>query len=199
MKSFLKNLGATAEQMGDDDFARVPVAENAKRGWVSGAIVYTGCAVSISAFSLGGALASGLTLTQSIIAIILGSMVLVIMAAICAKVALYTGLSTSMIGKFTFGQRGAAIVGLLYAGCAWGWFGVQAGLFGDTVSVVYNLVTGKVLSVFALKTVIIVGGLLMTSTAIFGYKSLEWLSWVVLPVLATLMVASLFAVVTRLL
>jgi len=70
-------------------------------------------------------------------------------------------------------------------------------LFGDTVGVVYNLMTGSVLSTLALKTVIIVGGLLMTSTAVFGYKSLEWLSWVVLPVIAALMIASLFVVINQ--
>lgn len=194
MASLLKFIESKADGRGADDYARIPVPEDKKRSWMGSAVVYIGCAISLSAFLLGGTLASGLTLTQSIIAVFVGTLLLAGMACICAQVAMYTGLSTPMIGKFTFGQKGAALCGLLYAMCAWGWFGVQAGLFGDTVAQMYNLMTGNVMSGMTIKVIVALGGMLMTSSAIFGFKSIEKLSWVAIPLIAILMLASLVVV-----
>lgn len=194
MASFWKKIEEKAFAEGDDDFARKPVPEEKKRGWASSAVVYIGCAISISAFTLGGSLATGLTLTQAIIAVFAGALILAAMACLCAEPAMHTGLSTSMIGKFTFGLRGAALVGILYAGCAWGWFGVQAGLFGDTIGQMVKLMSGNELSPIGVKIVIILGGLLMTSSAVFGFKSLEKLSWIAIPAIGILMIASLISV-----
>jgi cytosine permease len=194
MASLLKYIETKAEGKGADDYARIPVPEDKKRGWMSSAIIYIGCAISLSAFLLGGTLASGLTLTQAIIAVFLGTLLLAAMACICAEVAMYTGLSTPMIGKFTFGQKGAAICGLLYAMCGWGWFGVQVGLFGDTIGQMYYLITGNTMSEIGVKVVILLGGILMTSTAIIGFKSIEKLSWISIPLIGVLMIASLVVV-----
>lgn len=194
MASLWKFLEEKAYAGGDDDFASKPVPEDKKRGWASSAVVYIGCAISISAFTLGGSLATGLTLNESIIAVLAGALVLAAMACLCAEPAMYTGLSTSMIGKFTFGLKGAALVGLLYAGCVWGWFGVQAGLFGDTIGQMFRLMTGNALSPAGVKVIIVIGGLLMTTSAIFGFKSIEKLSWIAIPAIAILMVASLVMV-----
>lgn len=194
MAELWKKLEEKAYAGGDDDYARKPVPEDQKRGWASSAVVYIGCAISISAFTLGGSLATGLTLNQSIIAVIIGALILSLIACLCAEPAMYTGLSTSMIGKFTFGLRGAALVGILYAGCAWGWFGVQAGLFGDTIGQMYTLMTGNTISPAAVKVIIVIGGLLMTTSAIFGFKSIEKLSWIAIPTIAILMIASLITV-----
>ena len=194
MASLWKFLEEKAYAGGDDDFARKPVPEDKKRGWASSAVVYIGCAISISAFTLGGSLATGLTLNESIIAVLAGALVLAAMACLCAEPAMYIGLSTSMIGKFTFGLKGAALVGLLYAGCAWGWFGVQAGLFGDTIGQMFRLMTGNALPPAGVKVIIVIGGLLMTTSAIFGFKSIEKLSWIAIPAIAILMAASLVMV-----
>jgi cytosine permease len=194
MASLLKYIESKADGRGADDYARIPVPEDKKRSWMGSAVVYVGCAISLSAFLLGGTLASGLSLTQAIIAVFVGTLLLAAMACICAQVAMYTGLSTPMIGKFTFGQKGAVICGLLYAMCAWGWFGVQAGLFGDTVAQMYNLMTGNTMSGMTIKVVIMLGGILMTSSAIFGFKSIEKLSKLAIPLIAVLMISSLVVV-----
>ena len=173
-----------------DDYARSPVPEDKRKSWVSTAAVYIGSCICLSAFMLGGTLATGLSLGNAIIATLVGTAVLAVMTCVCSTVALHNHLSTSMIARFTFGIRGAAIVGLMYALCAWGWFGVQVGLFADSVAAIINMWTGATVSGGAIKVIILIGGILMTSSAIIGYKSIERLSLIAIPLLAILMVVA---------
>ena len=194
MASFTEFIEEKTGGKGADDYARMPVPEEKRRSWIGSGVVFVGCAISLSAFLLGGTLAMGLSLTNTIIAVMAGSGILSLMTCVCAKVALHTHLSTSMICKFTFGVRGAALVGLIYAIVAWGWFGVQVGLFGDTISSMYTLMTGGTFSAAAIKVIMVLGGVLMTSSAIFGYKSIEKLSILAIPLISILMLASLYLV-----
>ncbi len=171
-----------------DDYARVPVPEDKRKSWVSTAAVYIGSCICLSAFMLGGTLATGLSLGNAIIATLVGTAVLAVMTCVCATVTLHNHLSTSMIARFAFGIRGAALVGLMYALCAWGWFGVQVGLFADSVAAIISMWTGATVSAGAIKAIMLIGGLLMTSSAIIGYKSIERLSLIAIPLLAILMI-----------
>lgn len=173
-----------------DDYARSPVPEDQRKPWISTCAVYIGSCICLSAFTLGGVLSAGLTLSNAIIATAVGTLLLTVMTCLCGEVAIHNHLSTSMIGRFAFGIRGAALVGLMYALCAWGWFGVQVGLFADTISVLLNMTFGITCSAGAIKVIMLIGGLLMTSSAIIGYKSIERLSYVAIPLLAILMVLS---------
>lgn len=185
MAEEIKKKGLVQE---GDDYARCPVPEDKRKSWISTCAVYIGSCICLSAFTLGGVLSAGLTLTNSIIATAVGTLFLTVMTCVCGEVTLHNHLSTSMIGRFAFGIRGAALVGLMYALCAWGWFGVQVGLFADSVSVLLNMSLGLNVSAGAIKVIMLIGGLLMTSSAIIGYKSIERLSYIAIPLLAILMV-----------
>jgi cytosine permease len=177
-----------------NDYAREPVPQEKTRGWVSTGLVYIGCAICLSAFLMGGILAMGMTLSNAIIATLLGTLVLAVITFFCSKVGTYTHLSTAMICKFTFGLKGALLVAVLYAMCAWGWFGVQVGLFGDTVGSMINMMFGIEVAPIVIKIFMLAGGLLMMSSAIMGYRAIELLSIIAVPLIAILMILSLFKV-----
>ncbi len=178
----------------DDDYARAPVPVEKRRSWVRTGLVYMGSCISLSAFMLGGTLASGLTMNGAIVATLIGTLILAVMTVMCARVTLHNHLSTSMISRFTFGNKGAGLVSIMYALCAWGWFGVQVGLFGDTIGAMFTMITGNEMTGLVIKIVMAIGGIAMTTTAIFGYKSIEILSIIAIPLIGILMFASLFMV-----
>lgn len=170
------------------DYEREPVPDHLRKsGWQLG-LVWVGVAMTIAAFVLGGALGAGLTLGQAFIAIFAGSIVLTIIAALCGVVGAQTGLSTAMITRFAFGETGSYLVALILALGSFGWFGVQTGLFGVTAQVVIQQISGASIPVSVL---MLLGGALMTTTAVFGYKAIEKLSFLVVPLLGILMLASL--------
>ncbi|MEW6081652.1 MAG: cytosine permease [Bacillota bacterium] len=173
------------------DYEREPVPEHLRRGWFQMGMVWVGIGVCIAALMLGGILGAGLSLGQAIIAAVLGSLVLTAISALCSVVGAHTHLSTAMISKFAFGEKGSYLVSMVLALGCYGWFGVQTGLFGETAFVVVEKLTGVTVSTGVL---VFLGGLLMTSTAVFGYRAIAKLSVTAIPLVGALMFASLIVV-----
>lgn len=171
------------------DYEKQPVPESERIGWFKLGLVWIGGVISLSATALGGALGSGMPLSQAIISTIIGSFVLAILSSICCIVGSKTGLAMSLISSYSLGKRGAILVSLVTAIALFGWFGVQLDLFGDTLAqVILNVFNVSIPS----NILIIFGGILMTMTAMFGYKAIEKLSVVAVPLLAILLFGSLF-------
>ena len=176
------------------DYARAPVPPEKRRGALFLAVVFTACAVSLASMLLGGSLAIGLTLRQAVVAIFLGNLLSAVIACLTSKVAIETHLSAAMICRTTFGRHGAILVVGIYALSAWGWFGVQTGLFGDTLARLVKLVFQLDVSPDVIRLFVLGGGLLMMSTAIFGYRAIEKLSTITLPLMGGLILVSLVVV-----
>lgn len=171
------------------DYEKQPVPENERNGWFKLGLVWIGGVISLSATALGGALGSGMPLSQAIISTLIGSFILAILSSICCVVGSRTGLAMSLVSSYSLGKRGAMLVSLVTAIALFGWFGVQLDLFGDTLAQV-------ILNVFNISLssnlLIILGGALMTLTAMFGYKAIEKLSIFAVPLLGILLFGSLF-------
>lgn len=176
----MKTISKITEFMLDEDYAREPVPLAQRRSWIRLSMIWIAVGVDLSALVLGAALAAGMTLWQAIIAISLGSLILAIIGGVCSYVGSATSLSTAMINRFTFGERGSLVVILVSTITLMGWFGVAAGFFGESAHVVVKSVFGMDLDArwFAL-----LGGILMTATATIGYKAIEKLSLVAVPLM----------------
>ena len=171
------------------DYEKQPVPESERNGWFKLGLVWIGGVISLSATALGGALGSGMPLSQAIISTLVGSFVLAILSSICCVVGARTGLAMSLVSSYSLGKRGAMLVSLVTAIALFGWFGVQLDLFGDTLAqVILNVFNVSVSS----NILIVLGGILMTLTAMFGYKAIEKLSVVAVPLLGILLFGSLF-------
>ncbi|GAA0469405.1 cytosine permease [Alkalibacillus silvisoli] len=173
------------------DYEREPVPEHKRKGWFKLSIVWLGGIVAISAIVLGGTLAGGLTMSQAIIAALVGTFLLACLSALCSVVGAKTNLPTALVSTFALGRYGSYAVSVVIALSLFGWFGVQLDLFGASLAHVINNTFGIEI---APKLLVVIGGILMTTTAVIGYKAIEKLSFIAVPLLAILIVASLIRV-----
>lgn len=170
-----------------NDYESTPVPEHARRNWVDQGIVWMGAGLGILA--TGGLLADGLSFWDTVLASVLGAIVIFIIAGFVGLVSVRLHLSASYTARFSFGRDGSRIFGAILCFSNFGWFAFQADLFGNTVTSIlregWNLETPTV--VFT-----ILGGLAMATTAIFGFKAIEKFSKLSFPILLLLCVVAIW-------
>ncbi|OPA80633.1 cytosine permease [Paenibacillus selenitireducens] len=172
------------------DFEREPVPAHLRKKWLSMSLVWIAIGIDLSAMFLGAELGAGMNLVDSLTATMIGSIILGLIGALCAYVGAKTGLSTAMISRFLFGNRGARIVSIILGVFSLGWFGVQAGFFASNMQTAFHKLWGIDLSLGLLS---FIGGMLMMSTAIWGYRSIERLSVWSVPLLIIFIGIALFS------
>ncbi len=175
-----------------EDYGASPVPDKEQKGWFQIGIVYWGIAVCLPAFLIAGIIAGPAKLGTAIGSFIVGAVVLGIVAILTGIVGGQTKLSTGLSARFTFGTVGANILQIVLFFGAWGWFGVQLGFmasgFGNGgLAMVFN----GALPGWA---IIIIGGILMTLTAMFGFKAIERLTLVAIPLLLIVIIATIVSV-----
>ncbi|MGL5348023.1 MAG: cytosine permease [Peptostreptococcaceae bacterium] len=171
-----------------DNYALEQVPENVKRGWVSMFCVLVAIGVDLSSVILGAELANSMPIDTAILSVVVGSFFSAILYTLCSLVGSSTNLSTSMITKYVFGDIGAKVFSLAIGISLLGWFGVQVGFFSENARILFNNFNMNV----DIKILSLVGGLLMMSTVIYGYKSMEKLSVYSVPLLLGLMFLTIF-------
>lgn len=172
-----------------EDFEREPVPQHLRKHWLSMAFVWIAIGIDLSAMFLGAELGAGMNLSSSLTATFIGSLVLGLIGALCAYVGAKTGLSTAMISRFLFGNSGARIVSVILGISSLGWFGVQTGFFATNMQTALLDLWGINVSLGLMS---FIGGVLMMSTAIWGYRSIEKLSVMSVPLLVIFIFISLF-------
>lgn len=173
------------------DFEREPVPQELRKGWLNLGAVWLGIGICLASVITGGTLGAGLTISQAIFAAIIGSLLLSIISALCSVVGAKTGLSTGLVSKFALGEYGSYAVSIVISISLFGWFGVQTQLFGASAQQILHELFGVNISVDLLS---IIGGLLMTTSAVIGYKAIEKLSILAAPLMSFLLIASLWKV-----
>jgi len=176
------------------DYAQEPVPQNLKRKWYSTAAVFTGVSITLSALITGAVIASGLNLTDSLLAIVIAGVILCIMSVLSGTPGVRSGLSTPMVSRFAFGDYGSSLPALIIAIGCFGWFGVVTGMFADSLNAGVQMLGGPALNV---PVVALIGGLSMMVTAIIGYKAIEKLSYALIPIMVVLIVLSLWRLIPR--
>lgn len=175
------------------DYEREPVPMEKRKGWLKLSIVWMGGIIALSAIVLGGTIAGGLTMSQAIVATFIGTFLLACVSALCGLVGAKTNLSTALVSTFALGKYGSYAVSVVIAIALFGWFGVQLDLFGASLAQVINNAFGLEIPTTLL---VVIGGILMTTTAVIGFKAIEKLSLLAVPLLGILIIASLVRVVT---
>lgn len=179
---------ADLERSQQNDFEHQPVPMELRKGWLPLGAVWLGIGICLASVVLGGTLGGGMTFGQACIAAVVGSLVLAVISALCSLVGAKTGLSTGHVSRFALGEFGAYAVSIIVAIALFGWFGVQTQLFGASAQHIFKDLFGIEISVTVLA---VIGGLLMTSTAVIGYKAIEKLSTLAVPLMSILLLASL--------
>ncbi|MCK3684805.1 cytosine permease [Maribellus sp. YY47] len=161
----------------DHDFSLSAVDTNSKKGFWVMLVVMLGFTFFSASMWAGGKLGAGLTASKFITAILVGNLVLGIYTGLLAFIASRTGLSTHLLARYSFGERGSILPSFLLGITQVGWFGVGVAMFAIPV----QKVTG--LNIYM---IVAVAGLIMTATAWFGIKALTALSFVAVPAITVL-------------
>ncbi len=151
-----------------EDYALDPVPRSKRRSWMTLFLEWLGMTTVIGCMYTGVALGANVPFAEALRALIIGNVLLVVMMTATAIIGAKSGLSTTPLLRFTAGRYGAVIFSLVVAIPSLGWFGMQCGMFGQAWQAVFPNVPVSVLAC--------IGGLLMMSTAVVGYRGLAFLS-----------------------
>ena len=162
-----------------EDYATKPVPAEISVGGFRIAMINTALAFSLPGLLTGVQLSSMISIGEAVSAIVWGGIIVAIIGSIAGLVGLRNRLSTYMLMRFSFGLQGSKLVNLCMALSLFGWFGVNVYLFGQAASGLLLSLTGIEMKHWVF---VLTGGLLMTAGAIFGFKSVQRLALLIVPI-----------------
>ncbi|MEM1261449.1 MAG: cytosine permease [Pseudomonadota bacterium] len=174
-----------------DNHSREPVPASESVSGFAIATVIIGVGITLPAFVVGAQLVAALGLRKAAIAMLSGGAFTALLAFLTMRVGAKTRLSTYSIIRCCFGDWGSRFINLLLALTLLGWYGVTATLFGDALQNTIEGVYGVTLSPLLLTAL---GGALMILTTLFGFRAIEKLSRVAVPLLLAVLVFSVWRV-----
>lgn len=174
------------------DFAAVPVPPESRRTFLNLFFVYSGVVAVIAAVFAGGALGIIHDFSTMILAVFFGAIILAIIGSLTGYIGATTGCSTYVNVRYAFGRVGSWIVGvaLITLTTGIGWFAFQAWFFGVIITIVL-----PPLAITTIGAAALWGGLLMTTTAMKGYRGLSYLSYITVPGFVLLSIVGVWAAV----
>lgn len=161
----------------DHDYSLEAIPNSEKKGFISMLVVMLGFTFFSASMLAGGNIGTSLSMDKFITAVVIGNIILCVYTGLLAYMAADTGLSTHLLARYSFGEKGSYLVSFLVSATQVGWFGVGVAMFAIPVSKVTGINVG---------ILVLVSGLLMTATAFFGMKSLTILSMIAVPSIAIL-------------
>ncbi|MFB1051018.1 cytosine permease [Paraliobacillus sp. JSM ZJ581] len=161
----------------DKDFSLEAVPQSYRNGFLKMFVVMLGFTFFSASMLSGGKLGLGLNMQQFIWIVLLGNLILGLYTGGLAYMAAKTGLSTHLLARYAFGEKGSYLASFLLGATQVGWFGVGLAMFAVPV----HKVTG--IDMFSL---IVISGIVMTGSAFFGMKALAILSFIAVPAIAIL-------------
>ncbi len=172
-----------------EDYGAKPVPVSEGKGWFGIGMVYWGIAMCLPLFFLAGLISGPMPLGRSVAIYVLAGLVLGFISILTGIIGAGTRLSTGLTARFTFGKIGANVLQILLFFALWGWFGVQLGFmvtgFGDGGLM---LVLGDALPSWVYT---LLGGVLITLTAIVGYKAIEKVGVFAMPLILLMLVVTI--------
>ena len=180
------------EKVKDVDFSTSAVPKNQRRSFLTMFMIMLGFTFFSASMWVGQQLADGLDFGGFLGALILGGIILSFYTGSLAYVAAKTGMSMDLLAVKAFGRKGSYISSAMISLTQIGWFGVGVAMFAIPVA---NELFGG--STFVTYLLVIIAGILMTSSAYFGIKSLTVVSYIAVPCVAILGTIAMYLAVQR--
>ena len=164
------------------------VPEKDRKGWVTIMLIQAGIMVSVPCLMVGATMAASLDLPSAIIAVAAGYAIAVLFMTLIGMQSSDLGRPMCVAASSAFGKTGVRIFLMTLFSCALiGWFGYQSVVCGQAFS---NLLASSFGIDLDVNVSIIVWGVVMMITAIWGINALGWLNNVAIPVLLIVIVAA---------
>lgn len=172
----------------DTDYSLEVVPQSARKGVGAMFVIMMGFTFFSASMSAGAKMANGMDLWTFLWALLIGSIFLGIYTGLLAWIGGDTGLSFDLLAHRSFGTVGSYLPSALIAITQIGWFGVGAAMFAYPVATTFGID-------HLLWVLIIACGACMTTSAYFGVKGIEIVSWVSVPLIAVLGIYSMVTAV----
>ncbi len=174
------------ESAATEQYADRPLPDHAlSSGWRV-ALIIASFSISLPAFLNGAQTGLALGFGQAVLAALLAGTILCLGGCLTSLISVRTRLTTYLLVQRSFGRQGAALVNGVVALVHYGWFGVNVSFFSNAMVAAIEQMYG-VRVPFA--TCVIVGSALMTVSTIYGFRTLERLALVAVPLLGAILVA----------
>ena len=171
-----------------NEFEAVAITDDQLVAWPRVAAISAMVGFSLPSFLTGLEIFAGLSPSDAMWALFWGSLIVVIVGAIMGFIGAADRMSSYLLVRVAFGDKGAALVNIAFAISLMGWFGLNINLFMDTVGRLAQDLWGLNLSKVLLA---IVASTCMTITTLIGFKAINIISTLLIPVLV--IVTILFA------
>lgn len=165
------------------DFSLQSVPQSQRQGFWKMLMVMMGLTFFSASMWSGGTLGNGLSFVQFMAIVLAGNLILGAYTGALAYISAKTGLSTHLLARYAFGEKGSYLASFMLGGTQVGWFGVGVVMFALPVQKVTGVDTVWLIAG---------AGLLMTATAFFGMKALMLLSFIAVPMITVLGSFSVF-------
>ncbi|SHM90404.1 cytosine permease [Caldanaerovirga acetigignens] len=171
-----------------------PIPENERRPWYNIALIWAGAMICVSSLMVGGAIVQGMPIFKAIAAGAIGYVIIIIFMTFQGMQGSDLGVPTVVASSSAFGREGARfIISSILAISTIGWFGVQANVAGSAFSQILNLWLGLNVPVWLSG---LIWGIIMLTTAVYGYRALEYLNYIAIPSLIILSIWGLIKVIS---
>ena len=167
---------STAEDQTKFEFAFEPVPEEKRKSGLSLFLVLAGYPIAVSNFVTGAAIGYRMTFLGALASILVGDAFLIFIAVSTGLISFQTGLSTSFLSRMAFGKKGSTIFSFLLVVSSITWIGINGDTFGKMV--VANFPDFPLPAAILGAAIILVWSI----SAMHGYKGLEIVSWIGVPI-----------------
>ena len=174
------------------DYAGTPVPENATvPGWRV-ALIIASFTFALPAFLNGAQTGLALGFVHAVTAAFLAGVILCAGACLTAVLSVRTRLTTYVLIQRSFGIQGAALVNIVLALIHFCWFGVNVSFFGDAMTVAHDQGYGIPGN---FQIYVILGSVLITFSTIYGFKMLDRLAIIAVPLVGVILIAVCIAAI----
>ena len=171
-----------------DEFSTHAVPTDARVASFRVAAVASMVSFSLPTFIAGIEVSSGVGPDLASAAILGGALVIFLLGWLMGAIGARTGFNSYLLVRLAFGDAGARIVNLAFSISLLGWFGINLNLFGLAIAGLSKELFGVIPPELL---VTIVASLLITVTTIIGFRAINLVSTLMIPVLAFVALALL--------
>lgn len=182
----------------DMDYTTRPVDAAGRKSTLSMFMLMLGFTFFSASMWVGQQLATGLDFGGFVWAVILGGLILAAYTGALGYIGAKTGLSLDLLSHRSFGTKGSWLPSAMISFTQIGWFGVGLAMFAIPVAKEF---LGLEVTADSMPwqgyLLVAIAGILMTSSAYFGIKSLTIVSYIAVPAVAILGTIAMILAVQR--
>lgn len=173
----MNDADSVKKKPADHDYSFEPVPTSARKGFLAVMVVMLGFTFNSTGMAVGAKIGVMANLDYFVCAMLLGGLFLAGFTGLLAYIGTKTGMSFDQLAQRSFGFYGSKLPSLLLSLTQIGWFGVCSAMFAIPVS--ETLHCSPYLTVAA-------AGFCMTGSAYVGFKGLEIISYIAVPLIIVL-------------